>query len=295
MSDVYAPRPAWRSGRSCSPLVRRARGRNTSAARRCRGREPWLIPCRSSRETLDPALSTGSSEFWVIPALLEGLTQYHPAHRNRWPRWRPTMKPPPTRAASPSTSGAIRLREGPRCPAPKRFPRSSHEVAEPAPDRRSRALERRPRPSLRMILCIRGGDCSTQKRPRRWLTSCTMSCTLRRSIPGSAASKNSGFALLDDFTFRVDLRSPTPFFLHLITQYIFQSRSPPGDRSGAAGRQRVRMDSTGTHGEQRPVSAEGVAALRAHHSRAESHVLRLRDGRNRRTPIRAGGETVPRW
>ena len=29
-------------------------------------------------ETLDPALSTGSSEFWVIPALLEGLTQYHP-------------------------------------------------------------------------------------------------------------------------------------------------------------------------------------------------------------------------
>src|SRR3954454_6691481 len=30
------------------------------------------------RETLNPALSTGSSEFWVIPALLEGLTQYHP-------------------------------------------------------------------------------------------------------------------------------------------------------------------------------------------------------------------------
>src|SRR6185503_19305836 len=29
-------------------------------------------------ETLDPALSTGSMEFWVIPALLEGLTQYHP-------------------------------------------------------------------------------------------------------------------------------------------------------------------------------------------------------------------------
>src|SRR3954471_13998055 len=29
-------------------------------------------------ETLDPALSTGSHEFWVVPALLEGLTQYHP-------------------------------------------------------------------------------------------------------------------------------------------------------------------------------------------------------------------------
>src|SRR5215467_6614185 len=29
-------------------------------------------------ESLDPALSTGSSEFWVVPALLEGLTQYHP-------------------------------------------------------------------------------------------------------------------------------------------------------------------------------------------------------------------------
>src|SRR5438270_482067 len=26
---------------------------------------------------------------------------------------------------------------------------------------------------------------------------------------------------LDDFTFRVELRSPTPFFLNLITQYIF--------------------------------------------------------------------------
>src|SRR5690348_6341340 len=29
-------------------------------------------------QTLDPALSTGSMEFYVIPALLEGLTQYHP-------------------------------------------------------------------------------------------------------------------------------------------------------------------------------------------------------------------------
>ena len=29
-------------------------------------------------ETLDPALSTGSWEFYVIPALFEGLTQYHP-------------------------------------------------------------------------------------------------------------------------------------------------------------------------------------------------------------------------
>src|SRR5215471_3630447 len=29
-------------------------------------------------QTLDPALSTGSMEFFVIPALLEGLTQFHP-------------------------------------------------------------------------------------------------------------------------------------------------------------------------------------------------------------------------
>src|SRR3954454_13327123 len=29
-------------------------------------------------DTLDPALSNGSNEFWVIPALLEGLTQIQP-------------------------------------------------------------------------------------------------------------------------------------------------------------------------------------------------------------------------
>src|SRR5262245_27951567 len=29
-------------------------------------------------ESLDPAKSTGSHEFYVIPALFEGLTQYHP-------------------------------------------------------------------------------------------------------------------------------------------------------------------------------------------------------------------------
>ena len=31
-------------------------------------------------ETLDPAKSTTSTEFWVIPALLEGLIQYHPEY-----------------------------------------------------------------------------------------------------------------------------------------------------------------------------------------------------------------------
>src|SRR5215203_5257373 len=29
-------------------------------------------------ETLDPAKSTTSHEWWVLPALFEGLTQYHP-------------------------------------------------------------------------------------------------------------------------------------------------------------------------------------------------------------------------
>ncbi len=38
---------------------------------------------------------------------------------------------------------------------------------------------------------------------------------------GKRGIEELGVRALDDFTFRVDLRSPTPFFLNLITQYIF--------------------------------------------------------------------------
>ena len=38
----------------------------------------WFTRSAGEPETLDPAKSTGGYEFYVIPALFEGLTQYHP-------------------------------------------------------------------------------------------------------------------------------------------------------------------------------------------------------------------------
>ena len=40
---------------------------------------------------------------------------------------------------------------------------------------------------------------------------------------GKRSPEELGVRALDDFTFQVDLQSPTPFFLHLITQYIFNA------------------------------------------------------------------------
>jgi oligopeptide transport system substrate-binding protein len=40
---------------------------------------------------------------------------------------------------------------------------------------------------------------------------------------GKHSPDKLGVRALDDYTFQVDLRSPTPFFLHLITQYIFSA------------------------------------------------------------------------
>ena len=59
---------------SCAPIRRRV-----LRAAPCRRKTRRLVHTLGGEiESLDPAKSTGSWEFYVIPALFEGLTQYHP-------------------------------------------------------------------------------------------------------------------------------------------------------------------------------------------------------------------------
>jgi oligopeptide transport system substrate-binding protein len=171
-------------------------------------------------ESLDPALSTGSSEFWVIPALLEGLTQYHP----RLPQ---PMAALATHYEVSADAGRftfyLRGHSSPRGTAlpngdslPEEFTRGRRAAPDGVPARWSDGR----------ILTAHDFVYSW----RRFLhpkTAGPMAYQLYYVLnaeeinTGQRHSDELGVRALDDFTFQVDLRSPTPFFLHLITQYIF--------------------------------------------------------------------------
>lgn len=171
-------------------------------------------------ETLDPALSTGSSEFWVIPALLEGLTQYHP----RLPQ--PMAALATHYEASDDASRFTFYLRGHPSPRGMALP-----DADTLPDE-----------------FTRGRRAAPNRIPARWSDAATITAhdfvySWRRFLDprtgaplayqlyyvlhaeeintGKRGVEELGVCALDDFTFRVDLRSPTPFFLNLITQYIF--------------------------------------------------------------------------
>jgi oligopeptide transport system substrate-binding protein len=171
-------------------------------------------------ETLDPALSTGSHEFWVVPALLEGLTHYHP------------LLPEPMAALATHYEASAgqdqftfylrghRAPRGAALPGPEtlalEFTRSQKAVPANAP-----ALWSDGRP-------ITAHDFVYSW--RRFLdpkTAAPLAYQLyyvRNGEEINTGKRNPaelGVRALDDFTFQVDLRSATPFFLKLITQYIF--------------------------------------------------------------------------
>ena len=171
-------------------------------------------------ETLDPALSTGSSEFWVIPALLEGLTQYHP----RLPQPMAALATH-YEASDDATSFTFYLRGN---PAPRG---TALPGADTLPDEFTRG-----RRAAQNSIPAHWSDGRTITAHdfvyswRRFLeprTGAPMAYQLYYVLhaeeinTGKRGVEELGVRALDDFTFQVDLRSPTPFFLNLITQYIF--------------------------------------------------------------------------
>ena len=173
-------------------------------------------------DTLDPAKSAGGMEFWVIPALLEGLTQYHPRR--------------------PELMAAL----------------ATHVEASPGQDRFTFYLRGHPNPrGLRLpdsdslpVEFTRGRKAPPASVPAKWsdgrqITAQDFVYSWRRFLDPETASplayqlfyvahaedvfsgkrptRELGVRALDDFAFQVELRSSTPFFLQLITQYIFSA------------------------------------------------------------------------
>ena len=171
-------------------------------------------------ETLDPALSTGSSEFWVIPALLEGLTQYHP----RLPQPMAALATHYEGSAD-ATRFTFYLRghaapQGTALPGadtlPDEFTRGRRSAPDHIPARWSdgRAITAHDFVySWRRIV--------NPKTPAPMAYQLYYVLHAEEIKTGKRAVEELGVRALDDFTFRVDLRAPTPFFLNLITQYIF--------------------------------------------------------------------------
>ena len=173
-------------------------------------------------ESLDPALSTGSSEFWVIPALLEGLTQYHP----RLPQPMAALATHYEVSADASRfTFYLRGHPSPRGTAfpngdslPEEFTRGRHAAPDCVPARWSDGR----------VLTAHDFVYSWRRflHPR---TAAPLAYQLHYVSNAEEINKGKrdpeelGVLALDDFTFQVNLRSPTPFFLHLITQYIFSA------------------------------------------------------------------------
>jgi ABC-type oligopeptide transport system substrate-binding subunit len=159
-------------------------------------------------------------EFWVIPALFEGLTQYHP------------------RLPQPMAALATHYQTS---PGQDQF--TFYLRGHPAP----RGIRLPNRDSLPAEF-TRGLEGARDATPAQWsdgrqVTAHDFVYSWRRFLdPQTAAplayqlyyvknaedintgkrrSHDLGVRALDDFTFQVDLCSPTPFFLQLITQYLF--------------------------------------------------------------------------
>lgn len=170
-------------------------------------------------DTLDPANSAGGMEFWVIPALLEGLTQCHP----RLPQPMAALATHYERLRTQDQfTFYLRGHNNPRgvqLPAfeslPAEFTRGQKSASDSAPARWSDGR------------VITAHDFVYAW--RRFLDPATAAPLAYQLYylhngeevnTGKRAPDALGVRAPDDFTFQVDLRSPTPFFLELITQYI---------------------------------------------------------------------------
>jgi ABC-type oligopeptide transport system substrate-binding subunit len=176
-------------------------------------------------ESLDPAKSTGSNEFYVVPAVFEGLTQYHPE------------LPIPMAALATHyeanadcTQYRFYLRghaspRGVRLPdvvdLPEKFTRHQTASADPVPARWSDGRQ------------ITAQDFVYSWRrfvdPQTAAPLAYQFVLLRNAeevIAGRLPPSQLGVSAPDKFTFVVDLRSSTSFFLEFVTSYVFAPVPP---------------------------------------------------------------------
>jgi ABC-type oligopeptide transport system substrate-binding subunit len=171
-------------------------------------------------DTLDPAKSSGGYEFYVIPAMFEGLTQYHP----RLPK--PMAALATHYEASPEQDQFTFYLRGHPAPRGIRLPDAGNLPTEFTRGQKSAPCGIAARWSDGTIITAQDFVYSWQ----RFLTPETAAplayqlYCVRNAEDVNTGKRNPhelGARALDDFTFQVDLSSSTPFFLGLITVYWF--------------------------------------------------------------------------
>lgn len=171
-------------------------------------------------ESLDPAKSTGSYEFYVMPALFEGLTQYHPA------------LPTPMAALathyevnSDFTQFRFYLRghpapKGERLPSAADLPEKFLRGRKPSSDSaRARWSDGQPVTAYDLLYSWRRFVDPQTAAPMSF-----QYLVLKNAeaiIAGKRPASDLGVHAPDEFTFVADLRSSTTFFIEFITSYVF--------------------------------------------------------------------------
>jgi ABC-type oligopeptide transport system substrate-binding subunit len=173
-------------------------------------------------ETLDPAKSGGSHEFWVIPALFEGLTQYHPelptpmaalaTHYEAnadWTQFRFYLRghPAPTGIRLP---GAADL--------PQRFARGRKPLPDSLPARWS---DGRLITAHDFVYSWRRFVNPRTAAPLRFQF--ILLKNAEEIFSGKQPPEELGVHAPDEFTFVVELRSTASFFLEFITSYLYSA------------------------------------------------------------------------
>jgi ABC-type oligopeptide transport system substrate-binding subunit len=192
-------------------------------------------------ETLDPAKSTTSHESWVIPALFEGLTQYHPELPTPMAALATHYE-----ANSDFTQFRFYLRghpapRGVRLPSSADLPPTYLRGRRPSPDFvRAYWSDGSPITAYDFVYSWRR---FVNPQTAAWFAfQLIILRNAQEVLSGKRPPAELGVHAPDEFTFVVDLRSSTPFFLELITSYLY---SPVPMQAVEAARKR-NADSTWT-------------------------------------------------
>jgi oligopeptide transport system substrate-binding protein len=171
-------------------------------------------------ETLDPAKSNGFWEFYIIPLLFEGLTQFHPeltepvaalaTHYTNLPdmtRYTFYLRghPSPQGSELPSTKDLTAL-----------FGRGQKPAAPTMPACWSDGT---PITAHDFVYSWRRFVDPTTAAPFAYQMFYLKNA--EDVFAGRRSPRDLGVRALDDFTLEVELRSPTPFLLQLVTEYLF--------------------------------------------------------------------------
>jgi ABC-type oligopeptide transport system substrate-binding subunit len=173
-------------------------------------------------DTLDPAKSSGGYEFYVIPAMFEGLTQYHP----RLPE--PMAALATHYEASPEQDQFTFYLRGHLAPRGIRLPNTADLPAEFTRGRKGAPDAIPAHWSDGTVITAEDFVYSWQRfvapetaSPMAYQLYCVRNAEDVNT--GKCRPHKLAVRALDDFTFQVDLVSPTPFFLQLITVYWFSA------------------------------------------------------------------------